>query len=93
MGFTDHLSIIADMFLPLINYSISYSAMRDQPFKRFFPSSDKKTPSSTYKYPTYQHYYEPKVSELTAMSSTKQTLGQSATNVQDSITSPTKKIS
>ena len=29
--------------------------MRDQPFKRFFPS-EKKLPAN-YKYPTYQHYY------------------------------------
>lgn len=66
--------------------------MRDQPFKRFFPSSDKKTPTSTYKYPTYQHYYEPKVSELAALPNTKQAPGQPVPTVQDSFTSPTKKM-
>lgn len=45
--------------------------MRDQPFKRFFPS-EKKAAKETYKYPTYQHYYEPKVSELGAILNPKQ---------------------
>jgi hypothetical protein len=69
--------------------------MRDQPFKRFFPSSssDKKIPASAYKYPTYQHYYEPKVSELTLLSNAKPTSAESAASLQETFASPTKKVS
>lgn len=41
--------------------------MRDQPFKRYFPS-EKKTQKEAYKYPTYQHYYEPRLSEINPLS-------------------------
>jgi len=37
--------------------------MKDQPFKRYFPS-DRGTEGQSYKYPTYKHYYEPKKSKL-----------------------------
>jgi hypothetical protein len=65
--------------------------MRDQPFKRFFPS-DKKTSSSGYKYPTYQHYYEPKVSDLNAAANAKQQGSPSKGELQEAFASPTKKI-
>lgn len=41
--------------------------MRDQPFKRYFPS-EKRTHKEAYKYPSYQHYYEPRLSEIAPLS-------------------------
>ena len=33
--------------------------LRDQPFKKHFPS-ESKAPKEGYNYPTYQHYYDKK---------------------------------
>jgi len=44
--------------------------MKDQPFKKYFPV-DKAKSRESYRYPTYQHYYESKVSRLNVKVSPK----------------------
>lgn len=63
--------------------------MRDQPFKRYFPS-EKKNQKEAYKYPTYQHYYEPRLSEISPLSPKPET---PPNDKPDAFRSPTKRPS